>query len=65
MQVELTPDVAVGCACLVVYNVTVAVVGALNGFRLPERFFLFARVWYCIYLCLACGMGVAELLRTG
>ena len=61
MNVVLTPDVTIGCACLVLYNVAVAVVGLANGFRLPEKFYLFARAWYGLYLVLACGLGLKEL----
>ena len=64
MAVSLTPDVMVGCACLVIYNVVVAAVGLVNGFRLPPRFYLFARAWYCVYLVMACGLGLSELWST-
>ena len=61
MSVQLTPDVTIGCLCLVAYNMAVAAVGIFNGFRLPERFYLFARAWYVFYLVLACGLGLREL----
>jgi sodium/potassium/calcium exchanger 6 len=61
MTVQLTADVAVGCICLLIYNVVVAVVGIMNGFKLPSKFYLFARAWYCVYLSLACTMGLAQL----
>ncbi|GAX77541.1 hypothetical protein CEUSTIGMA_g4985.t1 [Chlamydomonas eustigma] len=61
MPVQLTGDVAVGCVCLIIYNAVVVLVGVMNGFRLPAKFYLFARVWYCIYLSLACVMGLTQL----
>lgn len=62
---RLSPDVTLGCVFLVAYNIIVAVVGVSNGFRLPPRFYLFARAWYLLYLVLACGFGLAEMLGWG
>jgi len=46
------------------YNVAVAAVGLANGFRLPERFYIFSRAWYCLYLGLACGMGLLGVAQA-
>ena len=65
MQVSLTPDVALGCTFLVIYNVAVAVVGLANQFRLPANFYMFSRVWYCLYLLIACFLGLSKLWVSG
>jgi len=36
-SVQFTPDIALGVACLVIYNVVVASVGLLNKSRIPEK----------------------------
>ena len=61
MSVILTPDVALGGFFLIAYNLVLATVGWANGFALPRRFFYFARAWYCLYLVLACGMGIVKM----
>ncbi|GFR47864.1 hypothetical protein Agub_g9673 [Astrephomene gubernaculifera] len=57
-DVELRPEVALGCVMLVVYNVVVAVAGLVNHGSLPERFYLFARAWYGLYFVAACVTGL-------
>lgn len=58
VAVQLRPEVALGCGCLILYNVAVAVAGLLNRGSLPERFYLFARGWYVAYLAAACVLGL-------
>lgn len=64
IHVALTPDVILGCVCLVLYNLIVAIVGISNGFKLPERFYLFARVWYFLYVVTACTMGIVQVSQS-
>ncbi|GIL90124.1 hypothetical protein Vretimale_13924 [Volvox reticuliferus] len=58
VNVELRPEVALGCVFLVLYNLAVAVTGLVNHGSLPERFYVFARGWYVMYLAAACIMGL-------
>ncbi|GLI68437.1 hypothetical protein VaNZ11_012853 [Volvox africanus] len=58
VDVELRPEVALGCGFLVLYNMAVAAAGLMNHGSLPERFYVFARGWYLIYLAAACVMGM-------
>ncbi|GIL54113.1 hypothetical protein Vafri_9657 [Volvox africanus] len=58
VDVELRPEVALGCGFLVLYNMAVAAAGLMNHGSLPERFYVFARGWYVMYLAAACSMGM-------
>jgi len=60
VKVPLSADVLLGAVFLVVYNIVIAVVGALNHFAVPERFYLFARSWYCLYFVLAVVLSFGE-----
>ncbi|KAG2447386.1 hypothetical protein HYH02_007714 [Chlamydomonas schloesseri] len=57
-EVVLRPEVALGCAFLLLYNAAVAAAGLLNGGKLPERFYVFARAWYGLYFAAACVLGL-------
>ncbi|KXZ55820.1 hypothetical protein GPECTOR_2g1371 [Gonium pectorale] len=57
-DVQLRPEVALGCVFLVTYNAVVAATGLANGGRLPERFYLFARAYYATYFAAACFLGL-------
>ncbi|KAF5827360.1 hypothetical protein DUNSADRAFT_792 [Dunaliella salina] len=61
-QVQFTPDIALGVGCLVIYNIVVAAVGILNKSRIPEKFYLFARAWYAMYIIIACLLGITGLV---
>lgn len=58
-EVMLRPEVALGCGFLLLYNAAVAAAGLLNGGKLPERFYVFARGWYGLYFVAACVLGLA------
>jgi len=56
VAVRLTPEVALGCGALVIYNLAIIVVGRACG-RLPRWFAVFARCWYGLYFVVACASG--------
>eukprot|EP00197_Chlamydomonas_leiostraca_P001957 CAMPEP_0202859500 /NCGR_PEP_ID=MMETSP1391-20130828/1584_1 /ASSEMBLY_ACC=CAM_ASM_000867 /TAXON_ID=1034604 /ORGANISM="Chlamydomonas leiostraca, Strain SAG 11-49" /LENGTH=66 /DNA_ID=CAMNT_0049538535 /DNA_START=6 /DNA_END=206 /DNA_ORIENTATION=- len=61
MAVRLGPEIALGVAALVSYNLIFAAVGLVNGFHIPEKFYLFARGWYALYFAAACVLGIREM----
>lgn len=60
VDVQLTPEVALGCFFLMGYNLAIVCVGHLCAQRLPKWFALFARCWYGLYFVLACLSGVLQ-----
>ncbi len=56
--VSLPYDAALGVGALVLYNAIIAVVGLVNRFTIPSRFYLFARAWYCAYLAAAAALAM-------
>jgi hypothetical protein len=65
VAVSLTPEVALGCAFLVAYNVILVAAGHYYGGRLPRGFAVFARCWYLLYFCAACASGFGLLPGLG
>uniref|UniRef100_A0A7R9VH01 Sodium/calcium exchanger membrane region domain-containing protein n=1 Tax=Chlamydomonas euryale TaxID=1486919 RepID=A0A7R9VH01_9CHLO len=59
-HVPLSMDVALGCTFLIIYNVVLLAVGATQG-AVPRRFFVFARLWYGLYIGLATVLGLGLL----
>ncbi|KAF8061302.1 BUB3.2 [Scenedesmus sp. PABB004] len=49
VRVELTPEVALGCAFLLAYGAAIVAVGRRPGRRLPPWFAHAARAWYGLY----------------
>jgi sodium/potassium/calcium exchanger 6 len=60
VNVELTPEVALGCVFLMAHCGVIVAVGLLCGRRLPQQFYIFSRVWYGLYFVLACWLGLSH-----
>jgi sodium/potassium/calcium exchanger 6 len=58
VAVELTPEVALGCGCLVLYSATAVAVGRACGGRLPPWFAAVGRGFYACYFCAAVWLGL-------
>jgi sodium/potassium/calcium exchanger 6 len=60
VPVQLTPEVALGCGCLVLYSATAVAVGRACGGRLPPWFATVARLFYLAYFCGAVAWGLSS-----
>jgi Ca2+/Na+ antiporter len=58
VPVQLTPEVALGCGCLVLYSATAVAVGRACGGRLPPWFAAVGRGFYACYFCAAVWLGL-------
>jgi sodium/potassium/calcium exchanger 6 len=60
VPVQLTPEVALGCGCLVLYSATAVAVGRACGGKLPPWFATVGRLFYLAYFCGAVAWGLSS-----